>query len=198
MGLECSPCNPNTGPGMGNRLTRIYTKKGDSGMTSLGDGKLVAKDDPRVEAYGAVDELNSVLGVLITCDIPKVIEAILIGVQHNLFDLGGQLCIPGHSVLSPIRVEELEQELDLLNKDLQPLRDFILPGGTLAAAICHQARTTCRRAERRVVSLAGVEGGDESLQLSIRYLNRLSDLLFVVARSINRSVGTPDIIWDRG
>jgi cob(I)alamin adenosyltransferase len=167
-------------------------------MTSLGDGKLVAKDDPRVEAYGAVDELNSVLGVLITCDIPKVIEAILIGVQHNLFDLGGQLCIPGHSVLSPIRVEELEQELDLLNKDLQPLRDFILPGGTLAAAICHQARTTCRRAERRVVSLAGVEGGDESLQLSIRYLNRLSDLLFVVARSINRSVGTPDIIWDRG
>lgn len=183
---------------MGNRLTRIYTKKGDSGMTSLGDGKLVAKDDPRVEAYGAVDELNSVLGVLITCDIPKVIEAILIGVQHNLFDLGGQLCIPGHSVLSPIRVEELEQELDLLNKDLQPLRDFILPGGTLAAAICHQARTTCRRAERRVVSLAGVEGGDESLQLSIRYLNRLSDLLFVVARSINRSVGTPDIIWDRG
>jgi len=183
---------------MGNRLTRIYTKKGDSGRTSLGDGKIVAKDDPRVEAYGSVDELNSVLGVLITCELPEAIEAILVSVQHNLFDLGGQLCIPGHSVLSPTRVEELEQELDLLNKDLQPLQDFILPGGTMAAAICHQARTTCRRAERRVVSLAGVEVEDESLQLAIRYLNRLSDLLFVVARSMNKSAGKPDIIWNRG
>ena len=183
---------------MGNRLTRIYTKIGDSGRTSLGDGKIVAKDDPRVEAYGSVDELNSVLGVLITCELPEAIEAILVSVQHNLFDLGGQLCIPGHSVLSPTRVEELEQELDLLNKDLQPLQDFILPGGTMAAAICHQARTTCRRAERRVVSLAGVEVEDESLQLAIRYLNRLSDLLFVVARSMNKSAGKPDIIWNRG
>ena len=182
---------------MGNRLTRIYTKKGDSGRTSLGDGKIVAKDDPRVEAYGSVDELNSVLGVLITCELPEAIDAILVSVQHSLFDLGGQLCIPGHSVLSPTRVEELEQELDFLNKDLQPLEDFILPGGTMAAAICHQARTTCRRAERRVVSLAGVEVEDESLQLAIRYLNRLSDLLFVVARSMNKSAGEPDIIWKR-
>ena len=183
---------------MGNRLTRIYTKKGDSGRTSLGDGKMVAKDDPRVEAYGSVDELNSVLGVLITCELPEVIEAILISIQHNLFDLGGQLCIPGYSVLDPARVEELEHKLDLLNEDLQPLQDFILPGGTLAAAICHQARTTCRRAERRVVSLASVEVEDESLRLSIRYLNRLSDLLFVVARSLNRSAGSPDVIWNRG
>lgn len=184
--------------GMGNRLTRIYTRKGDSGETSLGDGSVVAKDDARVEAYGTVDELNSVLGVLLTCDLPESLQDLLLDVQHNLFDLGGQLCIPGYSVLDPARIDEMEGALDSLNDDLVPLKDFILPGGTAAAAFCHLARTTCRRAERRVVLLARKEGEDETLKLSIRYLNRLSDLLFVMARSINKAAEKPDIIWKRG
>ena len=183
---------------MGHRLTRIYTRKGDSGQTSLGDVSVVAKDDARVEAYGTVDELNSLLGVLLTCPLPETLQQVLLDVQHNLFDLGGQLCIPGYAVLDPARVDEMEKQLDRLNEDLAPLRDFILPGGTTAAAFCHLARTTCRRAERRVVLLARRESGDETLKLSIRYLNRLSDLLFVMARSINKSGGKPDIIWDRG
>jgi len=180
---------------MGYRLSRIYTRTGDKGTTGLGDGTRVDKDSLRVEAYGTVDELNSLVGLLVTYKVPEVIAARLTDIEHDLFDIGGELSIPGHSVLTDTQVEGLEKFLDTLNADLEPLQEFILPGGTAVAAVCHQARTVCRRAERRVVTLAREETVNAA---SLRYLNRLSDLLFVLARSLNRAEGVNDVLWKRG
>jgi cob(I)alamin adenosyltransferase len=180
---------------MGHRLSRIYTRTGDKGTTGLGDGSRIDKDSLRVEAFGSVDELNSIIGMLATHELPVAIATELVEIEHDLFDIGGELCIPGHSVVSDKQVERLEKILDALNEELLPLKEFILPGGTPAAAVCHFARTVCRRAERRVVSLAREESVSES---GLRYLNRLSDLLFVMARSLNRTAGVDDVLWQRG
>ena len=179
---------------MGHRLSKIYTRTGDNGTTGLGDGSRTDKDSLRVEAFGTVDELNSVVGLLASHDLPDVIASALIGIQHDLFDIGGELCIPGHSVVTDKQVERLEQSLDSLNADLDPLKEFILPGGSAAAAVCHLARTVCRRAERRVVSLAHKEDLNTAC---LHYLNRLSDLLFVMARTLNHASGGKDILWQR-
>ncbi|MEA3244040.1 MAG: cob(I)yrinic acid a,c-diamide adenosyltransferase [Pseudomonadota bacterium] len=180
---------------MGYRLSRIYTRTGDKGTTGLGDGTRVDKDSLRVEAYGTVDELNSLIGMLASYKVPEIIARQLTDIEHDLFDIGGELSIPGHSVVSDKQVEQLEQFLDTLNADLEPLQEFILPGGTANAAVCHLARTVCRRAERRVVSLAREETVNAA---SLSYLNRLSDLLFVLARSLNRAEGVKDVLWERG
>ncbi len=177
---------------MGHRLTKIYTRTGDDGTTGLGDGTRVPKDHARVEAFGTVDELNSVLGLLL-CELPDdEMHSALTRIQHRLFDLGGELCIPGRSVIAEAQVTELENILDRLNADLAPLKEFILPGGTRGAALCHLARTVCRRAERRVYTLSRSETVSP---VSLKYLNRLSDLLFVVARALNQAGGTPDALW---
>lgn len=178
---------------MGNRLTRIYTRTGDDGTTGLGTGERVAKDDLRVEAYGTVDELNSCVGVLLAGgSLPDEVRDCLVRVQHRLFDLGGELCMPGHRVMGERQVGELESALDAFNASLPPLRDFVLPGGTPAGAACHVARAVCRRAERRTWTLARDADVNEHL---LRYLNRLSDLLFVIARVINRQGGGEEPIW---
>jgi cob(I)alamin adenosyltransferase len=177
---------------MGHRLSRIYTRTGDDGSTGLGDGTRVPKDDPRVEAGGTVDELNSVLGLLLCEPLADGLRAALTGVQHTLFDLGGELSIPGRAVLAEEQTTELEELLDKLNADLAPLKEFVLPGGSRAAALCHVARSVCRRAERRVYSLSHRERVSPA---SLKYLNRLSDLLFVIARSVNDASGVPDVLW---
>lgn len=180
---------------MGNRLSKIYTRTGDDGTTGLGDGSRVAKDDARVEAYGTVDEANSAIGlVLAEAVVEEPIRGILTEVQHDLFELGGELCIPGHEAVTTAFIERLETELDALNADLPPLKDFILPGGGRAAAACHLARTVVRRAERRVQTLAHAS---EVRPEVLRYLNRLSDLLFVVARRLARSESGQEVIWNR-
>lgn len=180
---------------MGHRLSKIYTRTGDDGSTGLGDGSRTEKDSLRVEAFGTVDELNCLLGQLLTHELPDAIRAELHEVQHDLFDMGGELCIPGRRAISARQVERLERCLDGLNADLPPLKEFILPGGAAAAAVCHVARAVCRRAERRVVSLAREQ---EINGEGLRYLNRLSDLLFVMARSLNRSAGVADVLWQPG
>ena len=180
---------------MGNRLSKIYTRTGDDGTTGLGDGSRVAKDDARVEAYGTVDEANSAIGlVLAEAVVEEPIRGILTEVQHDLFELGGELCIPGHEAVAASFIGRLETELDALNADLPPLKDFILPGGGRAAAACHLARTVVRRAERRVQTLAHAS---EVRPEVLRYLNRLSDLLFVVARRLARSESGQEVIWNR-
>ena len=177
---------------MGNRLSRIYTRTGDNGTTGLGDGTRVAKDSTRVEAMGTVDELNAVIGVLLTEPLPETISKTLTRVQHDLFDLGGEICIPGHVMVKAERIAVLEETLDQLNDDLSPLKEFILPGGTRAAAYCHLARTVCRRAERQLIKL----GHEEAVtDVSLQYLNRLSDLLFVMCRVINKDAGCADVLW---
>ncbi len=180
---------------MGHRLSKIYTRTGDAGTTGLGDGSRVAKDSPRIQAIGAVDELNSAIGVLLAEPLPDSVRSCLHDVQHDLFDLGGELSIPGHSAIGAEHVTRLEERLDAYNGALPPLREFILPGGSRPAALCHVARTTCRRAERSVVSLAGAEQLPAELQ---RYLNRLSDLLFVLCRVLNREAGVSDVYWQKG
>ena len=178
---------------MGNRLSKIYTRTGDDGTTGLGDGTRVPKDDPRVEAYGTVDELNSCIGVLLAESLPQAITDCLKRVQHELLDLGGELCIPGHVAITAEHVARLEQELDAFNADLPPLKEFILPGGSRAAAACHVTRTVCRRAERRTYSLhTQTPVSPEAL----RYLNRLSDLLFVQARVIARADKGTEVLWN--
>jgi len=179
---------------MGHRLSKIYTRTGDKGTTGLGDGSRTDKDSLRVEAFGTVDELNSVIGLLASHQLPDLIAGELIEIAHDLFDIGGELSIPGHSVVTDQQVERIEQCLDSLNADLEPLKEFILPGGSADAAVCHLARTVCRRAERRVVSLAREENLNAA---SLRYLNRLSDLLFVMARVLNRASGREDVLWRR-
>jgi cob(I)alamin adenosyltransferase len=180
---------------MGHRLSKIYTRTGDDGTTGLGDGSRTDKDSLRVEAFGAVDELNSVIGQLATHTLPEQMRREITAIQHDLFDIGAELCIPGQRVIMDNQVQHLENYLDELNADLQPLEEFILPGGTPAAAVCHLARAVCRRAERRVVSLARNETINAA---GLRYLNRLSDLLFVMARSLNRAMGIEDVLWLRG
>lgn len=180
---------------MGHRLSKIYTRTGDNGTTGLGDGSRVDKDDARIEAIGTVDELNSAIGLLLTETLPDPIQTCLITVQNKLFDLGGELSIPEHRMVTHTTVEQLEELLDKLNVELEPLKEFILPGGTRAAALCHSARSICRRAERRIVSLAKLSN-DVSPSGS-QFLNRLSDLLFVVARALNRASGQPDVMWSR-
>ena len=178
---------------MGNRLSKIYTRTGDDGTTGLGDGTRVAKDSARVTAYGTVDEANSSLGLLLAADLPDDIRELLTAVQHQLFDLGGELCIPGHAAIRDDDIERLERHLDRYNDDLPPLKDFILPGGGEAAARCHVARTLVRRAEREAVTLAR---HDAVRPEAIRYLNRLSDLLFVLARVLARSGGHGEVLWN--
>jgi len=177
---------------VGNRLSKIYTKTGDDGTTGLGDGTRVRKDSARVAAYGTVDELNSVIGIVLAQGIAADVRETLTQVQHDLFDLGGELCIPGMAVIHDADVDRLETTLDRFNADLPALRDFILPGGGMAAAACHLARTVCRRAEREVVTLSGVENVRPE---AIRYLNRLSDLLFVLARVLARACGHSEVLW---
>lgn len=180
---------------MGHRLSKIYTKTGDDGTTGLGDGSRVDKDCPRVEAYGAVDEANSAIGIVLGFAIvPDDVRRSLTDVQHDLFELGGELCIPGHRAMRAEFITRLEQDLDRFNKDLPQLKEFILPGGGQAAAACHLARTIVRRAERRTSSLAKQEAlGDEAL----KYLNRLSDLLFVIARVLCRVETGQEVLWNR-
>ncbi|MBY6203647.1 cob(I)yrinic acid a,c-diamide adenosyltransferase [Halomonas denitrificans] len=183
---------------MGHRLSRIYTRTGDDGTTGLGDGSRTQKDSLRVEAYGTVDELNSAIGVVIASlraddSDSDDLNSVLLDVQHDLFDLGGELCMPDTSLIGDRHIDRLEGELDRRNADLPPLKDFILPGGSPAAAQAHLARTICRRAERRVIALARHEAVNEAV---LRYLNRLSDLLFVVSRVVARASGTGEILWD--
>ena len=178
---------------MGNRLSKIYTRTGDDGTTGLGDGSRTAKDSARVEAYGTVDELNSCIGVLLAVPgLPAKARSCLTEVQHELFDMGGELCIPGHQAIVAQQVVRLEQELDELNDALPPLKEFILPGGGPAAAACHVARTVARRAERRVWTLARSETLNPEV---MKYLNRLSDLLFVLARVLARHESGAEVLW---
>ena len=183
---------------MGNRLSKIYTRTGDDGTTGLGDGSRVPKDSLRVEAYGTVDELNSAIGVLLaTPEVPPAVAACLTEVQHELFDLGGELCLPGHHIITAGHVTRLEESLDEFNDTLPPLKEFILPGGGPAAAACHLARAIARRAERRVWTLAKAESVSPEVA---KYLNRLSDLLFVLARVLARHERGVEVLWrhDRG
>ena len=178
---------------MGNRLSKIYTRTGDDGSTGLGDGHRVSKDSARVEAYGCVDELNSVLGALRAHELPEGIDKELEQIQHELFELGGELCMPGYQGINDSAVAWLELTLDQHNADLPPLKEFILPGGDHSAACCHFARTVCRRTERRVITLAGSEKVNE---IALHYLNRLSDLLFVMARVLARKHGKGEVLWN--
>lgn len=177
---------------MGNRLSKIYTRTGDDGSTGLGDGSRVAKDSARVCAYGTVDEANSAIGIVLACEVPEPVREVLVAVQHQLFDLGGELCIPGHAAIFDADIQKLEDTLDRFNADLPSLKDFILPGGGMAAAQCHLARTITRRAEREVVTLSH---HDAVRPEAIRYLNRLSDLLFVLCRVLARGSGHGEVLW---
>lgn len=179
---------------MGHRLSKITTRTGDAGQTGLGDGSRVAKDSARVAALGDIDELNCVIGLLLAEDLPEAIASAFSEVQHDLFDLGGELSIPGHQLLKEQQVRSLEERLEAWNVQLTPLKEFILPGGSRAAAAAHLARTVCRRAERTVVALGRKEPVGEHAR---RYLNRLSDLLFVAGRVLNRAAGRGDVQWRR-
>ncbi len=215
---------------MGHRLSKIYTRTGDTGTTGLGDGSRTAKNSPRVAAMGDVDELNSLLGVILCEDLPADVRELFIGIQHDLFDLGGELCIPGSTLLKATQPARLEAAIDHYNADLGPLKEFILPGAGMllppaplpeggdngsrtvsapdqemrgsgrpsaarAAALTHLARTVCRRAERLVVGLAAEESVAEACR---QYLNRLSDLLFVLGRYLNKAAGGSDVLWQKG
>ena len=180
---------------MGKRLSKIYTRTGDDGTTGLGDGSRVAKDSLRVDAFGTVDEANSAIGVVLSCaSVPNDIRRMLTEIQHDMFELGGELCIPGHSAITDAFVTRLEKDLDALNEDLPALKEFILPGGGQAAAACHLARTIVRRAERITTTLAGSESVRPEV---LRYLNRLSDLLFVIARVLSRAESGQEVLWNR-
>jgi cob(I)alamin adenosyltransferase len=179
---------------MGHRLSKIYTRTGDDGTTGLGDGTRIDKTHARVEAFGTTDEANSAVGMILAQAIPTHIRECLLEVQHDLFDLGGELCIPGHRAITAAHVERLENVLDALNDPLPPLKEFILPSGGPATAACHLARTIVRRAERRTWTLAHEESvAAEALQ----YLNRLSDLLFVMARALARHENGAEVLWNR-
>ena len=177
---------------MGNRLSKIYTRTGDDGSTGLGDGSRIGKDSARVNAYGTVDEANSCIGLVLASEVSDEVRTLLTAIQHQLFDLGGELCIPGHAAITGDDVEALERQLDHYNDDLPPLKDFILPAGGEAASRCHLARTIVRRAERETVTLAR---HDAVRPEAIRYLNRLSDLLFVLARVLARADGQGEVLW---
>jgi cob(I)alamin adenosyltransferase len=178
---------------LANRLSKIYTRTGDAGTTGLGDGTRVAKDSLRVIAMGDVDELNSVIGLLLTEPVSSKIRDCLTRVQHDLFDMGGEICMPGYTMIKAERVAALETILDEFNDSLPPLKEFILPGGSRAASYCHLARTVCRRAERTMTTLNSHE---KITDISLQYINRLSDLLFVLCRILNKEVGVPDVLWN--
>jgi cob(I)alamin adenosyltransferase len=177
---------------MGHRLSKITTRTGDAGETGLGDGSRVAKDSPRVQALGDVDELNSAIGLMLAEEVPQALRSAFSQVQQDLLDLGGELSIPGHALLKPARADALEDSVEAWNAELAPLKEFILPGGTRAAAAAHLARTICRRAERSVVALGRKDKVSDAAR---RYLNRLSDLLFVAGRVLNRHAGQNDVQW---
>ncbi|MDR0634236.1 MAG: cob(I)yrinic acid a,c-diamide adenosyltransferase [Azoarcus sp.] len=179
---------------MGHRLSKIYTRTGDAGATGLGDGSRVAKNDARIQAIGEIDETNAVLGLLLAEDLPGEVRALLTDVQHDLFDLGGEICIPGMSMITARQVGRLEEAIDRYNDELEPLRDFILPGGSRAAGEAHHARAVCRRAERALVTLAQEQPVHDGPR---QYLNRLSDLLFVLGRILNRAAGQGDVLWQK-
>lgn len=177
---------------MGNRLSKIYTRTGDAGTTGLGDGSRVQKDHPRVEAMGAIDELNSFVGVLLANELPSETREPLSRIQHELFDLGGELCMPDLKLITQTHVDRIEHELDAMNANLPPLREFILPAGGTATAACHVARAVCRRAERRLNTLSRSEAVQPE---ALAYVNRLADYLFVLARVLSRLNGQQEVMW---
>ena len=179
----------------GNRLSKIVTHTGDAGTTGLGDGSRTTKDSLRIDAIGEVDELNSCLGVLLCEDLPDTVRTALLDVQNDLFDLGGELCLPGMEVIKDAQVARLEEQAEAFNADLPMLKEFILPGGTRAAAFAHLCRTVCRRAERSMVRLHTAEPLSDAAR---RYINRLSDLLFILGRALNRAGGRGDVLWQKG
>jgi cob(I)alamin adenosyltransferase len=180
---------------MGHRLSKIYTRTGDNGTTGLGDGSRVDKDSPRVEAYGAVDELNSIIGMILAYDLPEAVRDCLVNIQHDLFDLGGEFSVPGYQAVQESYVTRLEAMLDAFNAGLPSLKEFILPAGGLATSTTHLARTVCRRAERRTITF----GRQETINpIAITYLNRLSDLLFVIARVLARFERGSEVMWQPG
>jgi len=179
---------------MGYRISKIYTRTGDAGQTGLGDGRRVPKNDLRIHAIGEIDEANTTIGLLLTEKLPANVRVLLTDVQHDLFDLGGEVSIPGMSMITAQQVERLEEAIDHYNAELEPLKDFILPGGSRAAALAHHARAVCRRAERALVTLVQVETVNDS---SRQYLNRLSDLLFMLGRVLNRAAGREDVLWQK-
>ncbi len=184
---------------MGHRLSKIVTRTGDEGTTGLADGARVGKATPRIEALGTVDELNSLLGVLLAEAPPADIAAELIDIQHDLFDCGGEMAIPGYVAVTVAQVERLEQWVEVHNAPLPPLKEFILPGGDKRAALAHVARTVCRRAERCVVALAAAEAAAKPVNpLTLQYLNRLTDYLFILARVFNLRAGCGDVLWQKG
>ena len=177
---------------MGNRLSKIATRTGDDGSTGLGDGSRTAKDSVRVQALGDVDELNSYVGLLLCEDMPADLREELVSIQHDLFDLGGELCIPGYQMITDDHVEQLDGLLEKYNATLPALQEFILPAGSRAASVAHVCRTICRRAERSIVSL----GRSETINAQPRqYVNRLSELMFVLSRVLNRFAGGSDVLW---
>ena len=179
---------------MGNRLSKLYTRTGDDGTSGLSDGKRIPKNHQRMNAMGSVDELNSVIGLMICKLEDSDLSQFYVGVQHDLFNIGGEISMPGHSFISEAKITGLEQKIDHFNETVEPLKDFILPGGSEAAAICHMARATARRAERDVISLHQLDPVSDTTR---RYLNRLSDLLFVSARIINHQLGREDVLWKK-
>jgi cob(I)alamin adenosyltransferase len=179
---------------MGNRLSKIATRTGDNGTTGLGDGSRVSKDSLRVHAMGDVDELNSHIGLLLCEELPAALREELVSIQHDLFDLGGELCIPGYTLITDAHVARLDTLLEKYNAGLPPLKDFILPAGSRAAALAHVCRTICRRAERTIVTLGNSEKINDNPR---RYMNRLSDLLFVLSRVLNRFAGGSDVLWEK-
>ena len=180
---------------MGHRLSKIVTRTGDDGTTGLGDGARVDKDAPRIAAMGDLDELNSALGVVLADGLPEPVRAALAAAQNDLFDLGGEVSIPGRVAMTAAHVEQLDGAVEALNSGLPPLREFVLPGGDPAAAACHLVRAICRRAERSMVRLRREA---EVSAVSLQYLNRLSDLLFVAARVINRARARHEATWQPG
>ena len=179
----------------GNRLSKIVTRTGDAGTTGLGDGSRTTKDSLRIDAIGEIDELNSGLGVLLCEDMPDAMRAALLDVQNDLFDLGGELCLPGMEVMKDAQVARLEAQAEAFNAELSMLKEFILPGGTRAASLAHLSRTVCRRAERSMVRLHHAEPLSDAAR---RYVNRLSDLLFILGRALNRAGGRGDVLWQKG
>ena len=179
----------------GNRLSKIVTRTGDAGTTGLGDGSRTTKDSLRIDSIGEVDELNSNIGLLLCEDIPARVRAALLDIQHDLFDLGGELCLPGMAIMKDAQVARLEELAEEFNHDLPMLKEFILPGGTRPAALAHVCRTICRRAERSMVRLHGAEPLSDAAR---RFINRLSDLLFILGRVLNRAGGRGDVLWQKG
>jgi cob(I)alamin adenosyltransferase len=180
---------------MANRLTRITTRTGDTGTTGLADGSRIGKEAPRIAALGDIDELNSLLGVILSEELPAAAHDLLIAIQHDLFDLGGELAMPSAGFLQDTQLTAIETAIERYNGELGPLKEFILPGGTRAAALAHLARAVCRRAERAIVLLGTVETVSA---IARKYLNRLSDLLFVLGRWLNKAAGSSDMLWQKG